>query len=624
MSRIAMDAVTVSAYAVKIQVAAKRAGSATVEGEVQKPRKTGGGAFMFDLTDGRSRLSCKVLPRRLRGGISHVPKNGDLVRIQAAHPDFWPQAGLLSVVVEDIELAGDGELLRRREELLATLQREGLTDRAGFPALPRFPRAVGIVAGSDSDALKDVLQGLRERYPIARAVTACCPVQGAAAPDAVVAALARLDLHPLVDVIVVARGGGSVRDLATFDDERVCRAIRALSTPVVTAIGHTDNNPVCNHVTHAAWVPRHAAERVVPDRRELLRDVDDAAAAARRAAGAQRMRIEEVRARFAALSGRSERVRARRVELAAHGDVLDHAMRGFLDKTMRSLASAREAFARTPARVREELAVHGQHLVDFRAAARVAARVTAQAHRDASSFEEDLRLGGRRVLGDHRRNYGKAFDRLAESTANETRKRFVREREGLERVGGELGVAARRGLRVAGDRASLFVGEQRAAQRSAARRRLDARRELVRERAATTARAGRRVARTHRENYGKALDRQVGTMRRSTERALEAERRRLEQERERRGDAATRATRDIRRRLGAVVDLLHASDFRRRGLLPVTGAGGRVIRSIEDVVVGRALTLHLHDGEVEASAERVRPYPALPNDSEDNGREEAQ
>lgn len=261
---------TVSEYAARIQRAAKTAGGGVVEGEVQKPRTTPGGAFMFDLADGDARLSCKVLPWILKRGLEHEPKDGDLVRVVADYPDFWPQGGSLSVVVDNIRLAGDGELLKRRHELIAKLAAEGLADPAAFPPLPRFPRAVGVIAGVESDALKDVIRGLGDRFPVAKVVTAACQVQGAGAPKAVIGSLAVLHSHPDVDVIIIARGGGSVQDLAAFDDEGLCRAIRAIDKPVITAIGHTDNSPVCNHITHAAYVPRHAAEMAVPHRDELL------------------------------------------------------------------------------------------------------------------------------------------------------------------------------------------------------------------------------------------------------------------------------------------------------------------------------------------------------------------
>ena len=262
---------SVTAYAAQIQRTVKAVGSAVVEGEVQKPRKSGGGALMFDFTDGESTLKAKVLPWTLRDGITHEPSDGELVRLSISQPDFWPKAGFLTVVVDDIELAGDGELLKRRRELISRLQAEGLTDAASFPALPRFPTTIGLITGAASSGLKDVLRALKDRFPPTRVITACCQVQGARAPQAVIDALARLALDPEVEVIIVSRGGGSPRDLLAFDDERLCRAISALQTPVVAAIGHTDNIPVCNYVTHSALTPSRVAELVVPDRAALLR-----------------------------------------------------------------------------------------------------------------------------------------------------------------------------------------------------------------------------------------------------------------------------------------------------------------------------------------------------------------
>lgn len=178
MSPTATAVLSVTAYAARVQRAAKSAGSAVVEGEVQKPRRTGGGAFLFELTDGRSHLACKVVPWTLRRGLRCVPREGDLVRARAEYPDFWPEAGRLSILIDDIELAGDGELLRRREDLIRRLGAEGLCDPRRFPPLPRFPRGVGVVAGHGSDALRDVVQGLGDRFPGAAAVIACCAARG--------------------------------------------------------------------------------------------------------------------------------------------------------------------------------------------------------------------------------------------------------------------------------------------------------------------------------------------------------------------------------------------------------------------------------------------------------------
>ncbi|MGX6449648.1 exodeoxyribonuclease VII large subunit, partial [Patulibacter sp. S7RM1-6] len=343
----------VADYAARIGRALRDAGAAIVEGEVQRPKQGGRGVWWFDLTDGENVLPCSYLPWlvRRRGGPSHAPKHGDRVRVHVRHTEFWAGGGRLRVVVADVEAAGEGELLRRRAELVARLAAEGLCDPGRFPALPRFPRGVGLISGADSDALKDVIRGLRDRFPAVPVLTACCRVQGAAAPAEIVDRLARLDADPRVDVIVVARGGGSVQDLACFDDERLCRAIRAVSTPVLTAIGHTDNNPVCNHVTHAAFVPRHAAERVVPDRRELLREVDHAGAALDRAARTPQTLRRDLESTAHALHGRG-RLECYRGVVGAAGRTVDGRTQGFLRGMHHELTDACRALERAPERVR--------------------------------------------------------------------------------------------------------------------------------------------------------------------------------------------------------------------------------------------------------------------------------
>ena len=107
--------------------------------------------------------------------------------------------------------------------------------------------------------MADVVRALRDRFPPVHVVTCAALVQGVRAPLDLVDALARLEAHPLVDVVVLARGGGSVQDLVAFDDERLCRAISACGVPVVAAIGHTENVPVCNHVTWSAATPSRVA-----------------------------------------------------------------------------------------------------------------------------------------------------------------------------------------------------------------------------------------------------------------------------------------------------------------------------------------------------------------------------
>lgn len=359
--------ISVSDYAARVRRAARKAGAALVEGEVQRTRLTNGGALMFDLTDGESRLPCKLLPRSQGARLVHRPREGDLVRVAVSHPDFWGRGGVLSVVCDQVRLTGTGELLRRRRELLARLEAEGLTDPAALPPLPRFPRAVGVIAGENSSALADVIACLAERFPRARVRLAACPVQGAGAAAAIVGRVAQLVADASVDVIIIARGGGSVQDLAAFDEERLCRALRASRTPVIAAVGHTDNDPVCNAVTHSAHVPRHAAELAVPDRRVLLRELDGTGLALDRAGARAAAELGGVAAaldEFRELGSRRVAGAAeRRGEVGLLGSALSRAGRrelsAFGGRRRESLGRCADAMAggteRCLGRAREEL-----------------------------------------------------------------------------------------------------------------------------------------------------------------------------------------------------------------------------------------------------------------------------
>jgi exodeoxyribonuclease VII large subunit len=268
MDMVDTHALTVSHYASLLVGAVRAVGPATLEGEVQKPKASASGMLWFTLTDGDASLSCKVFRGQV-GALQHTPRDGDLVRVDIDRPDFWPQAGRLDLIASQIRLAGEGELLRRRQELVARLRAEGLCDPQRRRPLSRFPRAVGVIAGEGSDAIADVIQALSDRWPASPIVLCPSLVQGKRAPAQLIDSLARLQEHGLVDAIVMARGGGSVQDLACFDDERLCRAIFACAVPVVCAVGHTQNNPVCNHVAWAAYTPSRSAEMLVPSAIEV-------------------------------------------------------------------------------------------------------------------------------------------------------------------------------------------------------------------------------------------------------------------------------------------------------------------------------------------------------------------
>jgi exodeoxyribonuclease VII large subunit len=265
-------AISVGEYAAQLGRALREVGGALIEGEVQRVSRTARGMLFFELTDGEALLSAKAFARDA-ARLERQPQPGDLVQVQVDRPDFYLARGSVSLIVSAVRLAGEGELRQRRAELLARLSAEGLCEPERRRPLPRFPRAVGVIAGEGSDGLSDVVRALTDRWPAVSIVTCASLVQGTAAPAQLIDALARLQDHPAVDVIVMARGGGSVQDLVCFDDERLCRALFACEVPVVCAIGHTDNNPVCNHVTWSAFTPSRSAELVVPSAAEIRREL---------------------------------------------------------------------------------------------------------------------------------------------------------------------------------------------------------------------------------------------------------------------------------------------------------------------------------------------------------------
>ncbi|MBX7557989.1 exodeoxyribonuclease VII large subunit, partial [Streptomyces sp. tea 10] len=159
-----------------------------------------------------------------------------------------------------------GDLLYRLERLRRALAEEGLFDPAHKKPLPVLPHRVGLITGRNSDAEKDVVRNATNRWPGVQFEIREVPVQGAGSARAVVQALAELDAMDAVDVIVIARGGGAFEDLLSFSDESVLRAVFAAHTPVVSAIGHENDQPLLDYVADLrASTPTDAGKRIVPD-----------------------------------------------------------------------------------------------------------------------------------------------------------------------------------------------------------------------------------------------------------------------------------------------------------------------------------------------------------------------
>lgn len=200
--------------------------------------------------------------------VSKIPndlKQGDRV-LALIKPAFWPKGGKLTMQVIEMRKVGLGELLERIERLRAQLTKEGLTSLDRKQPLPFLPNKIGLITGKDSDAEKDVLQNAKLRWPDVQFRIRHTLVQGDKAAPEIINAIKTLDEDPEVDVIIIARGGGSFLDLMVFSDEALVRAAASAKTPIVSAIGHENDRPVLDDVADLrASTPTDAAKRVVPD-----------------------------------------------------------------------------------------------------------------------------------------------------------------------------------------------------------------------------------------------------------------------------------------------------------------------------------------------------------------------
>lgn len=181
-------------------------------------------------------------------------------------PDFWTKTGRLSMIGQGVRPVGLGDLLVRIERLRRALAEEGLFDADHKQPIPPLPQRVGLITGRNSDAEKDVVRNARLRWPAVEFEIRNVAVQGTSAVRGVMGALEELDAHPEVDVIIIARGGGAFEDLLPFSDEALIRAVFAARTPVISAIGHENDQPLLDFVADLrASTPTDAGKRVVPD-----------------------------------------------------------------------------------------------------------------------------------------------------------------------------------------------------------------------------------------------------------------------------------------------------------------------------------------------------------------------
>ncbi|HEX3898276.1 MAG TPA: exodeoxyribonuclease VII large subunit [Mycobacteriales bacterium] len=261
-----------------------RLGRVWVEGQVtevtHRPGQATGFLVLRDTAVEMSlRVSCKA---KLIDELDPPLTEGSRIVVWG-RPEYWAARGSLTFAAAEIRPVGVGALLARIEALRAVLAAEGLFAADRKRPLPFLPRRIGLITGRSSAAERDVVENAQRRWPSVEFRIEAVAVQGPYAVTEVVEALARLDVDPEVDVIVIARGGGSMEDLLPFSDETLVRAVAAAFTPIVAAIGHETDVPLIDHVAdRRASTPTDAAKLVVPDRNEEVERIRSAIARARR------------------------------------------------------------------------------------------------------------------------------------------------------------------------------------------------------------------------------------------------------------------------------------------------------------------------------------------------------
>jgi len=274
-----------------------------VEGEVTELRRHARWQTVFFTLKDPADGSClpASMPRGQFDGLRLDLVDGERVHVYG-RPELWERQGAFRLRALSIERFGLGDHLARLERLKRKLAAEGLFAASRKRPLPRFPRRIGLVTGNDAAAKRDVLTAIATRFPPARVLVAETYVQGPRAAAEIVEALQAVCAEPEIDVVVVARGGGSFEDLLPFSDERLVRAIAACPVPVVSAVGHEQDTPLCDLAADVrASTPSVAARLVVPDLDELLQRLGRARAGLGR--GAARV-LERQRERLGQTHGR--------------------------------------------------------------------------------------------------------------------------------------------------------------------------------------------------------------------------------------------------------------------------------------------------------------------------------
>jgi exodeoxyribonuclease VII large subunit len=314
---------SVSAFNRGVAWYVKRLPAVWVEGEVTDLRRQDAWvSVFFTLKESATGATLQVtMGRRAFDALELALREGENVHVEGC-AEVHAMRGTLAFRATTIERFGLGEHLAAIERLKRALAAEGLFAEERKRPLPRFPRAVGILTGADAAARGDLVTAITTRYPPAHIVVCETRLQGRTAPRLISTGLARLASHPDVDVVVVARGGGSFEDLLPFSDEEVVRAVASCPVPVVSAVGHEQDTPLCDLAADVrASTPTAAARLVVPDLDTLLahlgRTRERLRGGVRRAAARDRERLARASDRLAAAPRRLVERRRAALEVAS-------------------------------------------------------------------------------------------------------------------------------------------------------------------------------------------------------------------------------------------------------------------------------------------------------------------
>ena len=239
-----------------------------VQGEVSNFSRPGSGHVYFTLKDNACSLRC-VMWRNTANRQAYIPREGEAVEVHGSI-NIYEVAGQYQLYADLIRPGGEGMLYQEFLRLKARLEAEGLFDPLRKRTIPRWPHRIGIVTSPTGAALRDMLNTILRRYPLVEVILAPTQVQGDEAPLGIVAAIQALNRSCHPDVILVARGGGSIEDLWAFNDERVARAIAASQAPIISGVGHETDFTIADFVCDLrAPTPTAAAELATPNRADL-------------------------------------------------------------------------------------------------------------------------------------------------------------------------------------------------------------------------------------------------------------------------------------------------------------------------------------------------------------------